>query len=207
MARQAFHDVLFPLAISLGATGGPSFRTDVVTLGSGHEVRRARWSASRRRWDVRGGIASFDDVEPLLAFFEERQGRRFAFAFRDPFDHSSTHLEQDPHPTDQQLATADGTTTRFELRKACGIGQRAIDLAVVGTVRVALDGTEVAGTEWTLSPDRDAIDFSIPPAAGLEVSAGFLFDVPCRFASDDLALQLGARGAAVPAIELVEVRL
>lgn len=207
MARLGFDDVLFPIAISLGATGGPSFRTDVVTLGSGREVRRARWAASRRRWDIRGGIKSFEDIEPLLTFFEERQGRRYAFPFRDPFDHSSTHSATELQPTDQFLGIGDDSTTQFNLSKTYGERSRTIDLAVSGSVRVALNGTELASTEWTLSENRDAVVFDAPPPTGADIRAGFLFDVPCRFASDDLALQLGSRGVAIPAIELVEVAL
>jgi uncharacterized protein DUF2460 len=37
----SFHEVLFPLDIALKSAGGPQRRTDVVTLGSGAEERRA----------------------------------------------------------------------------------------------------------------------------------------------------------------------
>lgn len=32
---STFHDVLFPIAISFGATGGPERRNEIVELGSG----------------------------------------------------------------------------------------------------------------------------------------------------------------------------
>ena len=43
-----FHEIRFPLAISLGGQGGPERRTEIVTLGSGRERRNARWAHARR---------------------------------------------------------------------------------------------------------------------------------------------------------------
>src|SRR5262249_58523307 len=70
-----FHEVLFPLDIALGSSGGPQRRTDVVLLGSGAEERNARWAHSRRRYDAGYGIKSFAALSQVLAFFEERRGR------------------------------------------------------------------------------------------------------------------------------------
>ena len=44
-----FHEVRFPLDVSLGSRGGPVRRTDIVTLSSGREHRNSRWAGSRRR--------------------------------------------------------------------------------------------------------------------------------------------------------------
>ena len=55
---EAFHDVLFPISISFGATGGPEHRTEIVQLASGHEKRNARLSQSRRRFDAGTGVRS-----------------------------------------------------------------------------------------------------------------------------------------------------
>lgn len=205
MAREGFHDVLFPAAVALGAIGGPSRRTNIVRTASGGEVRRARWSGSLRRWDVALGVRGFDEAEAVLAFFEAREGRRFAFPFTDPIDHSSASGGMQPSSLDQVLGSGDGTTTRFSLVKSYGRVSRAIDLAQAGSVAVAIGGVETSA--FTLTPERDAIILDVPPAAGAQVTAGFLFDVPVRFEADELRLQLGARGASVPEIGLVEVRL
>src|SRR5215218_8305599 len=39
-----FHEVRFPLDVSLGSRGGPVRRTDIVTLASGREHRNSRWA-------------------------------------------------------------------------------------------------------------------------------------------------------------------
>ena len=45
---MAFHAVRFPAGISLGASGGPERRTEIVVLGSGAEERNSRWADSKR---------------------------------------------------------------------------------------------------------------------------------------------------------------
>jgi uncharacterized protein (TIGR02217 family) len=76
----AFHEILFPLDISLNSAGGPQRRTDVVTLGSGAEERNARWAHSRRRYDAGYGVKTFEALSQVVAFFEERRGASTAFA-------------------------------------------------------------------------------------------------------------------------------
>jgi hypothetical protein len=67
----AFHEVLFPLDISLKSAGGPQRRTDVVLLGSGAEERNARWTHSRRRYDAGYGVKTFEALSQVLVFFED----------------------------------------------------------------------------------------------------------------------------------------
>ena len=54
---------------------------------------------------------------------------------------------------------------------------------------------------------KGVIRFGQPPAAGMEVRAGFLFDVPVRFAEDrlDISSATFAAGEA-PSVPLVEIR-
>ena len=85
----SFHDVLFPIAISFGATGGPERRNEIVTLTSGREKRNARFSQSRRHYDAGTGVRSLSDLHEVLVFFEARRGSLHAFRFRDPFDMKS----------------------------------------------------------------------------------------------------------------------
>ncbi|MGD9799700.1 MAG: DUF2460 domain-containing protein, partial [Parvularculaceae bacterium] len=85
-----FHETLFPLDISLNAEGGPTRKTEIVTLVSGHEERNAQWANSRRSWNAGYGVKSMTDIEKVTAFFEARRGRLYGFRFRDPFDHQSS---------------------------------------------------------------------------------------------------------------------
>jgi len=115
-----FHEVRFPLDVSLGRRGGPGRRTDVVALASGREHRNARFAHSRRRYDAGLGVRTLDALHAVLAFFEERRGRLYGFRFRDAVDCRSGPPSSPPGPTDQRLGTGDGATAVFALVKRYG---------------------------------------------------------------------------------------
>jgi uncharacterized protein (TIGR02217 family) len=209
----AFHEVLFPLDIALKSAGGPERRTEIVTAGSGREERNARWAHSRRRYDAGYGVKTFEALSEVVAFFEERRGRLYGFRWRDRLDHSSA-ASGAVTPLDQVIGTGDGTVTDFQLTKTYGgiyaPYQRPIAKPVAGTVRVAVAGSEVAeDTDFVCDALTGVVSF-LPghaPAADAAVTAGFLFDVPVRFDTDFLEVDLSAFAAgAIPKIPLVEIR-
>jgi len=210
----AFHEILFPLDIALKSAGGPQRRTDVVALGSGAEERNARWAHSRRRYDAGYGVKSYDSLSQVLAFFEERRGRLYGFRWRDRLDHSSAAPDAAVAAADQAIGLGDGATAAFALVKTYGADspyQRPIAKPVAGSVRVAVAGSEVTeGTDFTLDTTSGIVTFlsGHVPASGAAVTAGFLFDVPVRFDTDYLEVDLSAFAAgAIPKIPLVEIRL
>jgi uncharacterized protein (TIGR02217 family) len=210
---SGFHEILFPLDIALKSAGGPQRRTDIVALGSGREERNARWAHSRRRYDAGYGVKTYDALSEVVAFFEERRGMLYGFRWRDRLDHLSGASEVTA--TDQVIGAGDGATAAFQLVKTYGSihapYQRPIMKPVVGSVRVAVDGTEKAvDTDFTIDTTTGIVTFLAGhiPASGEAVSAGFLFDVPVRFDTDYLEVDLSAFAAGViPKIPLVEIRL
>jgi uncharacterized protein (TIGR02217 family) len=202
---MAFHAVRFPLDVALGARGGPEWATDLVTLASGHEARNSRWAGSRRRYNAGYGVKSRADMLAVLDFFEERRGRFHSFLWRDALDFSSNGTAS-PTPMDQMLGTGNGVTTSFALTKRYGAGfdpfVRTISRPVAASVRVALDAAEVF--DFTL--EGGTVMFAVAPGAGVPVTAGFLFDVPVRFDTDRLEVELTSFDAAeAPVIPVVEV--
>jgi uncharacterized protein (TIGR02217 family) len=209
----AFHEVLFPLDIALRSAGGPERRTEIVTAGSGREERNARWSHSRRRYDAGYGVKTFEALSAVVAFFEERRGRLHGFRWRDRLDHSSA-VSGAVTPLDQTIGTGDSATATFQLSKTYGSIYapygRPIAKPVAGSVRVAVAGVEVAeGTAFACDAATGLITF-LPghiPAASTAITAGFLFDVPVRFDTDFLEVDLSAFAAgAIPKIPLIEIR-
>jgi uncharacterized protein (TIGR02217 family) len=209
----SFHDVLFPLDIALRSAGGPERRTEIVAFGSGREERNARWAHSRRRYDAGFGVKTLDALQEVVAFFEERRGQLYGFRWRDRLDHSSAPPGQAATPVDQVIGTGDGALAAFPLVKTYGSTYapyvRAILKPVPGSVRVAVAGAEVAGSAFTCDATTGVVTFlpgHVPPPAAA-VTAGFLFDVPVRFDTDYLEVDLSAFAAgAIPKIPLVEIR-
>lgn len=211
----AFHEILFPLDIALKSAGGPERRTDIVTFGSGREERNARWAHSRRRYDAGYGVKTFEALSQVVAFFEERRGRLYGFRWRDRLDHSSNASGNAVSPTDQVIGTGDGATATFALCKTYGSlyspYQRPVTKPVPGSVRVAVAGVEVEeGDAFEIDMATGIVTF-LPahlPAISAAVTAGFLFDVPVRFDTDYLEVDLSAFAAgAIPNIPLVEIKI
>lgn len=212
---MSFHEIRFPTQISRGATGGPERRTDVVVLGSGFEERNARWAHARRSYNAGYGVRSLDDLHQVITFFEERRGRLYGFRWKDHADFKSCPPEQSLTAGDQLLGTGDGARGEFALVKRYGSlhapYERPIVKPVADTVVVAVDGvTQAAGTHFDLDATGGCIVFRAGhfPAADAVVTAGFEFDVPVRFDTDRLEVNLtGFRHGAIPSIPIVELRL
>jgi uncharacterized protein (TIGR02217 family) len=210
-----FHETRFPTAISRASHGGPERRTDVVVLGSGAEERNARWADSRRSWNAGWGVKSLDDLNAVIAFFEERRGRLHGFRWRDPLDCKSCPPESTPTALDQAIGTGDGATAAFQLVKTYGAAfapwTRAIRKPVAGTVLVAVAGAlQTPGTDYTVDTATGLVTFGLGhiPGSGQLVTAGFEFDVPARFDTDRLEINIqGFRHGAIPSIPIVEIRL
>ncbi|PRD45993.1 TIGR02217 family protein [Phyllobacterium phragmitis] len=209
---SSFHDVRFPLGVSFGATGGPEWRNEIVTLISGHEKRNARWAQSRRHFDAGTGLRSLHDLREVLAFFEARHGSLHAFRFRDPFDHLSNENGGEVLPGDQSIGTGDGRTTAFQLTKSYGGGAyvRPITKPVAGSVRIAVGGVEmIEGEALTVDSLTGIVTFtpeSIPPV-GASVTAGFVFDVAVRFDTDRLTASIASfKAGEIPSVPIIEVK-
>lgn len=210
---MSFHEIRFPTAISRGAQGGPERRTDVVVLGSGFEERNSRWAASRRSYNAGYGVTSLDALHEVIAFFEERRGRFHGFRWRDHADWKSGPPGAVTSALDQVIGLGNGATLTFHLKKTYGSAHapfvREIKKPVAGTVKIAMAGvTQAEGADFTIDPATGVVTFAAPPAASAVVTAGFEFDVPVRFDTDKLEVNLsGFQSGAIPNIPIVEIRL
>lgn len=210
---QAFHEVRFPTDIALGAAGGPERRTEIITLGSGHEQRNARWAGSRRRYNAGYGVKTLDDLAEVIAFFEERRGRLYGFRFKDPVDYKSCLPGAEISAVDQQIGTGDGSRTIFQLMKGYGQGdgrwQRVIRKPVDGTLRLSVEGVmQSEGLNYTVNYTTGEVRFEPGhvPDEGKDIYAGFEFDVPVRFDTDEIQVNMtNFIAGEIATIPLVEV--
>ena len=203
-----FDDLPYPLALGRDATVMPEFSTSVAVTASGYERRNSLWSNARLRFDVGPGIRSEAELGVLLAFFRARRGAARGFRLRDPTDFSSNAMTAAPTSNDQVLGTGNGIAASFPLLKRYGEGDAAQSRRITrphsASVVVSLDG--IASTGWTLT-SGGVVTFTVPPATGKTVRAGFTFDVPVRFAEDKLEVA-GAVFAAgeAPSVPVIEIR-
>lgn len=207
---MAFHEVRLPVRLAFGSTGGVERRTEIVTLGSGHERRSTPWAEGRRRYLIGANLRALDDMTALTAFFEARKGRLYGFRFRDFADFKSCAPGAAVTAMDQALGEGDGVRVRFDLVKrhddAAGGWVRRIMKPVAGSVRVAVDGVALAPGAFEVDAATGVVTLATAPGAGQAVMAGFEFDVPVRFDADRIEVTLesfeAGRMAAVPLIEV-----
>ncbi len=118
-----------------------------------------------------------------------------------------------PTAMDQSIGTGDGTTATFQLVKTYGGTHapwaRAIIKPVAGSVLVAVAGVIKPPAAFTTDTTTGVVTFDLGhiPVSGAPITAGFLFDVPVRFDTDKLEVNLsGFQHGAIPDIPLIEVR-
>jgi uncharacterized protein (TIGR02217 family) len=207
-----FHEVRFPLRLSLSTSGGPVRRTDIVNLSNGRESRNSRWRDARRSYDAGSGIRSIGDLYEVLAFFEARSGELYGFRFRDPIDWKSARPDEPVTALDQAIGIGDGTKPSFQLVKTYGDAAastaRQIAKPVAGTAVVAVNGVVKPPSAFVCDPATGIVTFAAGdiPASGASVTAGFEFDVPVRFATGRIDVNLTAFNAGrILAIPLTEI--
>ena len=207
---MAFHEVRLPARLAFGSTGGVERRTEIITLGSGFERRSTPWAHGRRRYLIGANLRSLDDMAALTAFFEARRGRLYGFRFRDFADCKSCAPGAAIGPLDQVLGEGDGERTAFLLVKRYGEGDAALERRIAkpveGTLRIAVEGVELAASEFVIDGATGVVTLGASPDPGAAVTAGFEFDTPVRFDADRIEVTLesfdAGRMAAVPLIEV-----
>lgn len=208
-----FHDIQFPAGLSFGSVGGPGRHTDIVTLANGYEERNTAWAHSRRRYDAGVGMRSLDDIAILLAFFEARRGQLYAFRWKDWADFKSSKPSNDTDVRDQTIGLGDGVTKTWPLSKSYRSGlaryTRPIKKPVLGSVQVALGGDLLQeGPHLEVDFAHGRILFDHAPTEGTEITAGFEFDVPVRFDTDEIQTSVeNFQAGTVPHVPVIEVRL
>jgi uncharacterized protein (TIGR02217 family) len=187
--------------LSYDTVGSPRFNTKIQIMDSGAEQVDRRWLHPLHDYSIPEGVRDMVTFNALRDFWLVMGGPAHLWPFKDPFDYASvpiTSMETDWAPTlsdtDQVLGNANGTTTEFQLMKLHQRGSqqysRTILLPVVSTVVVAVDGVSQP-SGWSVSRQGGVVTFDTPPASGA-VTAGFRFDVLCRF-EDDSAFDAVAR--------------
>jgi uncharacterized protein (TIGR02217 family) len=208
---MSFDEVRFPVNISYGSDGGPVRQTNIVETGNGYESRSTSWAQSKHIYNIRYGMKNYNDLHLVKEFYEARSGPLYAFRYKDWIDYKSCAPQDTISNIDQNIGVGNSTATTFQLRKQYVSGartyNRVINKPVTGTVIVAINGVNQT-SGWTVDVTTGIITFSTPPSTGAVITAGYEFDVPVRFDSDELLIQLSSFNLGeIFDILLVEVRL
>lgn len=218
-----FYNYALGWGVDLGASGGPTFSTEVIRTDNGAESRTPRWTDPLRQFNLGNQVVNMTQKDQLLAFFYKVQGRYMGFRFRDWTDWTTRSVQQ-------FLGTGNGVQTVWQLRKsysatgyAGGAGDpyRTITLPVANTTQVYKDGVLQTGSSGgvpavSVSTTTGLVTFGAwnTPGVGAVITATFDFDTPARFDTDTLDFTMVAHRTGdketlfqLGSCPLVEVRL
>lgn len=206
--------------IGFATTGGPQRQTQVILMNSSAEARNARWTNSRRSWDVVAGKISLNTGNLVVQFFEARNGRLIGFRFQDPLDWMSCQPGDYNNPGvptafDQTIGVGDGVTKIWQLTKTYASGPsswiRNIFKPQAGTVLTAVNGVKLNPGSYSYDTTTGKITYVSAPPYGDLIQAGYKFDNGVRFDTDKLSFNFTDPTACIiqtlPIIELPEVEL
>lgn len=202
---MAFHDVRLPDNVERGASGGPRFKTTVMTLSSGLEKRNIEWSRVRGEFDIGYGVDSKESLSEVIAFFYARQGRAHSFRFKDWADYQ---IGSDTAP--QQFASGAAGQRTFQMEKRYTSGgytfARPISKIVPDTLRIFINSVEQVNG-WTADHATGEVTFNTAPPALAAIQAICEFDLSVRFDTDALDINMEVFNVgSIPQIPVVEVK-
>ena len=200
-----------PPEMSIGFSASLDYGNTIVRLpGSGGQEKVRNQEMPVRTWTATKGLFSVTRVEEFLGFMGARFGALYGFRFWDAMDFSThpTQRRGTPAGSDQFLGSADGTQTRFPIRRtypstAADLAQRlAIEdrmLPIINEVddrlasKIGLpNGTTFDpvvmdnGTPVTWTFDWVTREFitTVAPTVGHTMTWGGYYDWPAQFTEE-----------------------
>jgi uncharacterized protein (TIGR02217 family) len=196
---ESFSEDRFPTDISYGISGGPSFKTDIVTTSSGYEYRNICHIHPRYKYHLASAIKTEEQLLKVVSFFKAMRGKAIGFRFKDWSDYKVTN---------QEIAVADGEQSIFQLYKIYTSGsvetRRDTTKPVSGTISVFINNKSCE--HYEVNYKTGELIFKEPPQAGAVIKVSFEFDVPVRFDNDTILTTIQNYGVQlVEDIALIEV--
>lgn len=172
--------------VEAGFSAVPGHMTRVVTLRNGHERRNARWTMAKRRYTARYAKFTRADRDEMLNVVMATLGQTYGFRFKDWSDYTATA---------QPLVEQNGV---WYLAKQYTFGSQTVDRIITKPVAgtVTLSGGSLANLDFATG---------IYDGDGTGLTWTGEFDVPVRFATDEVEFVLPHRDIAEVNCELVEV--
>ena len=143
MSLSFLDSVIFPDSVSNGASGGPTFSTNVFTGNTGIEQRGIGWPRCRHKYKVDLGIRTDGDMEAARLIMFDILGKGIGFRFKDWADFRLTN---------ENIGTGDGSTLVFNITKTGKVAGCMITEGVVkrgAGVRLLREGVVIHNGDLT----------------------------------------------------------
>src|SRR5690554_6705718 len=171
--------------VRYGTRYGSSFKTDIKTIGSGHERRLSRWMQELGSFTLIYSNLKPSDRAKVMDAFRACKGMAYGFRLKDWSDYKAV---------DEVIGIGTGSPQELQLTVWATFGgqdySRNITKPVAGTVKVFSDGVEVPSTV-----DTTTGIVSFTAVDGEPVSWSGEFDKPVRFDSDRIQWSMDNRAS------------
>ena len=194
---MAFIETRMDEDVAYGFQAVPGYNTLVVELDNGKEARNANWTRAKRKYSAMYQNFTPAEFAILLATFHAVCGRAYGFRFKDHTDFEVTAgalgntpgANSDPVQLVKVYTFGAQTKTRTITKpNSAGFTLYQNGIAKAGTLDTAT-GLFTPSTAWT---------------AALPLTWTGTFDVPVRFASDEMPSSYETVNAITTSAELVE---
>lgn len=184
-----FLEELLPIDVRMGATYSDDYAVEIVATASDAEYRRLLHAFPLRSFQINYTLLRDDLAARVLALYHRAYGKLAGFRVRCADDFSSNAHTGTPTALDQPAVYVSSGV--YQLVKEYGAGatplgigrpRRIIYKPRAGTVLIAVNGTPL-GAGISVNTATGVVTLTPPPSGGDVVTAGFEFDLPCRFDS------------------------
>lgn len=207
--------ILIPEDISRGSVGGPMWRTEATHMDNGRRQVNSPWDYPLHRYEAVYAVRRWPQLERLSAIFHIARGEAYDLLFKDPLDHKSCSISDDPAFDDQLLiASAAGGETGVQLAKAYSVDDidgapvaysRKITRPAYGAMLGKNGAPLIEGADYTVNYDTGSVAFALL-APGDSITWGGVFYVPVYFATDWLDHRLENYRSGQTSVPLLEDR-
>ncbi len=172
----------FDDSISYGATGGPTFATNVVKIASGGEKRTRLWDTPLYRFECAHGLKTQAQLDNLIDFFYEVGGRAGGFRFKNWAEYNLTK-------TNCEITRPQ--TDKLYVYKKYSNYTRRITKIVDGTFKLYANDTLVT-SGYDLDIDTGIVTLLNPASypSNTIFTCESQFDFYCRFDTDQMYVSI-----------------
>jgi uncharacterized protein (TIGR02217 family) len=203
----------FPIPDSQGTAVGPSFKTELLKVSSGHELRDSVGEDDRHGFEVSLQNKNQVEAETLIALNYISRGRGRTFRFKNWLDFNTTTPDGVIGASDQTIGTGDGVNRVFQLIKTYfkDLDKSNVDhisiirRPVVSTVLISIDDALESSANYRIDSGMGRLIFNTAPLQDEIIKWGGEFDIACRFESDILGINMQAFKLGQSTFSLIEV--
>lgn len=198
-----FYELRFPENISYNFNVISEFKTDIITAKSGKEQRNTIWENEKLKFKINNENLTNENINEIFNFFKLMKGRSNGFRFKNWANFKATN----------EFLGIVNNNSIFQLIKGYIIADcfdklysitKKITKPVLNTVKIYQNDSEI--TDFEVNYITGEVNIKTNLSENDLITADFEFDVPVRFNSDSIELNMLTENIGIiNNLELIEI--